>query len=178
MTRSKLGTLAAVLMLIAACGDDASTNPFLEAFFSSSEALDEVIEDPAVVECVDQAGSETVACPCPGGGELTATHLVDQPKRQQTRYVYVPGCTGDDGLAFTGTQIVTVTCTSGAFPECEESITDDIDFEMPRFGECTDASAFSDSEDLCAGVLRATCAGSTQTCTAVPFGEECAVSCS
>lgn len=178
MNRSTPTALVAVAILFAACGDDASTNPFLDRFFSSLEALDDVTEDPEVVACVDDAGPETVLCPCPGGGELTATRRVDEPTRQQTRYVYRDGCRGDDGLPFTGTQLVTVTCTSGAFPECEESTTDDIDFEMPLLGECSDATAVSDPEESCAGALRATCAGSTQTCTATPQGDECAVSCS
>lgn len=179
MTRSTLGTLAVVSMLIAGCGDGASTNPFLDAFASSLEALDDVIEDPEVMACVDEAeGGETVVCACPGSGELAATRLADEPKLQQTRYVYGDDCTGDDGLPFTGRQLVTETCTSGEFPECEESVTDDVDFEMPLLGECTDVIAFSAPEAFCAGTLRGTCGGLTQTCTVVPFGDECALSCS
>lgn len=178
MNRFAIATLAIASLFASACGDGASTDPFLQSLFDSVDGLSEMIENPEVQECVADAGAETVVCACPGGGELTATRTVDRPTVIVTRYVYRSGCTDEAGLPYVGGQVVTDTCHEGEFPECTDVFIDEVDFVMPVLGECVDATALSVPDEQCGGSVTATCRGTTKTCSAMPVGDECEVSCS
>ncbi len=177
MNAVRLVLLVALSSSLLACGDGASTDPFIEDLIRSGEGLSDLLDETA--ECWGAAGPETSTCDCSGGGILRATRVEQSPRTQVTRLVLGADCQDENGLGYEGVQIISEVCEDGTFPDgCLLVEGDEGNFEMSTFGVCRNTVSTSDPAVECSGVLAGTCAGARKTCEAFPVGDDCSFSCS